>query len=364
MSDLVGNAQVPWLPTELDKSAESLIKEMENEFDAANIEAQLDSAELAPEPAPEATATGGTPAGEAPDTASDTKPGVNSVEVPGIERVVAREVAIAAREKAIEEKERAYGQLEARLKELEKRAMPEDLALELEQRPLETLERLGINPDQVVRRAIAARLGDKAPDELKREIHETQKDYEYRKELKALRERLEAKERESALQEFYNRVSTGAREYVKGFTSEAKTNTGYGEKAPTVAVVAKSNPDRVYDEIMQEISVDAREKAQRDPNLPLLTYDEAVLRVEKRWADVRKALVPENITAASTNPPTKPELGAEKRTPATVTTPKPTNGTVTPPDRPLAPWLQGKDALEEEGLKAALAEFRRAETPR
>lgn len=353
---LVAHAQVPWLPTELDKSAESLIKEMETEFDAANIDAQLDE-HVAPEPAPEATATGGTQPDEKP--VGEVKPeGVpNSVEVPGLERVVAREVAIAAREKALEEKERAYGHLEARLKELEKRAMPDDLALELEQRPLETLERLGINPDQVVRRAIAARLGDKAPDELKREIHETQRDYEYRKELKALRDRLEAKERESALQEFYNKVSNGAREYVK-------TGTGLSEKSPTVAMVAKSNPDRVYDEIMQEISWDAREKAQRDPNLPLLTYDEAVLRVEKRWADVRKALIPENTPAASTNPPTKPELGAEKKTPATVMTPKPSIGTVTPPDRPLAPWLQPKDALEEEGLKAALAEFRRAETPR
>lgn len=321
-------------PSELDQAANDFIKEYAKEF----------KDEPAESPA-EVTATDGTGnPGENPEAAASPAPPVapppETPEDRGVARLVEREVALRTREAELSNREARIAQLEAQLKELEDlKARQTDPTL-WETDPDEALKAEGKDPDLIVRQIIAKRMG-KADDPQVRQVLENTR---VNRRIADLERQLAEKERVQAAQAFVARVEAGAREHV---------HKGIGEDAPTVAAVSKANPERVYREIMEEISRDAAQKA-RGGGGDVLSYSEAVKRVEERWSVLRQALgLAQPAPQSPPNASMKPEAntGAPKKEP----TPP-----IKAPDRPLAPWLQQANT-EDEGIKAGVAEFRRLE---
>jgi hypothetical protein len=322
--------RAPWQPTKLDDAAEALIREVEKDF------VPVDTMDSAP----------AEPSAEVGETApSQTEPAKAVVAPPApkedLSEAVRREMGLKAREEAVGAAEARLAAMEKELNALRSKQVPEDLVEALRYNTAETLANLGLEPDHVVRMVLAHRLGDKAPPELSKEIAEMTEKQRYEARIRALEQENASQKRQAAARAYIEQVQAGAREFLG--------KDGLSEYAPVVARVAKQNGERVFKEIMEEIERDASIKAMRDPQAPILTYEEAVRRVETRWADFSTVFTP-------ANDPTVPAKKAES------TPPKPTNsdtGTVKPPDRPLAPWLQRETELESEGLKAALVEFRR-----
>lgn len=323
-------------PTELDTQVESFISDLAKEYTAE----------------PEAPVVEATPVIEPPPS---NEPGENTVPNPedpaerGLERLVAREVDLREREAKLTTAQEEIKALRNRLAELEPRAISPDLLDKIKLSPSDGLRAIGLDPDEVVRTALMEKLGDKANTPEMRDMMERVKT---RKEIEALKAQVAQAEYQRAAAEYFNKVNTGAKEYV--------TNVdGYSKHAPTLAHVAKSNPDRVHAEIMEEITRDAAFRAQTEPNGDVLTYQEAAQRVEKRWSAMRALLGMESVTQAST-PATPVE---PKTTVSAAQTPKTPPTTIKPPDRPLAPWLQ-KDKSEEEALVEAINEWKRVESAR
>jgi hypothetical protein len=199
----------------------------------------------------------------------------------------------------------------------------------------------------VVRLALVEKLGDKANDP---ELKEMMEKSRMRREFEALKAQMQRAEYEKAAQEYYNQIASGANQYVR-------TPDGIGKHAPIVAEVAKTNPDAVFHEIMEEITRDARARAGREANGDPISYEEASKRVEKRWGAMKALLSPAQTPAnqASTSPAktpveAKPVVNPPNGAPS---------GTVKPPDKPLAPWLQ-RNVDQEEAIRLAIAEYKRS----
>ncbi len=312
-------------PSELDTAANDFIKELAAEYKAEPP--AVEEAPVATAPPPQENTV--TPPPEAP------KP-----EDRGMERLVEREVALRTRESELSAREQRAQAMEERVKQLEAKAIPDDLINRFEYSPEEALTAMGLDPEQVVRQVIANRLGDKADPSVKHTIDNAK----IKREINELKARLHEQQRAAAAQAFVAEVQAGAREYV---------NKGIGENVPTVAAVAKVNPGRVYQEIMEEISRDAGTRAAKDPSGDVLSFPEAAKRVEARWAEFKALVTPANPvpTPASTTSPAAIVPGAKAPS------------VIKPSDRPIAPWLQRGD-LEEDGIKAAMAEFNRSEGTR
>jgi len=315
-------------PSEVDRAAEDAITSISKQFDFSDaVETDpVDTLEASPESATEQT-----------NTVEAPKPG--DVSDRGLERLVEREVALRARESELSAKERQFAELSARMKELEARAIPQDLSEKFGYAPEDALRAMGLDPDMIVEQVIANRMGKDAPPEVQGRI----RDAGLRKELSELRNQLTEHQRMIAAQNYVTQVQTGAREYItRGLTEQA---------LPTLSSVAKTNPERVYREIMEEISADARTRASGDPNGEALPYQEAAKRVEQRWAEFKTILSPGVQPTSTTGTATAPPKA-------------PSNPSVKPPERPIAPWLQ-RTETEEAGINAALAAWRKAEqTPR
>jgi hypothetical protein len=322
----------PLLPTEIDSAVESFISGLEKEQDDAALAAMPESppGEVAPQKTEAVTPPVGTP--EAPKTTDVDR---------GLERLVQREMELKGREDAIKGRDAEFNQLRLRLQELESKKLPDNVNNALSTDPDDVLRQLGHDPEQIVRLVLAKKMGDKAPPELQRAIRDAQA----QSEVKALRDQVMQFQRNQQAQQYVAGIEAGARTYI---------SQGVSKDAPTVAAVAKANPDRVHQEIMDEIGRDAREKSTKEPGAPVLPYDEAARRVEKRWGEM-KSLLGIGSTPASTDT-TKTAQGTS---PVTSTPPaKP----ATPP-KPLQPWhTRNVDELQEQGIQAALAEFRRAES--
>lgn len=314
--------------TEIDTAMESFISEAQKEF----AEPLIEEAPVTPvEPTQEAT-------GEQENTATPVPP--QDPTERGIERLVSREMELREREARLTSAEKEMETLRSRLRELEPRAVTEDLLNQIKLSPSQGLRALGLDPDEVVRAALVEKLGDKANDpELKEMMEKTR----MRREFESLKAQVQMAERQRAAQEYYSKVASGANEYVRN-------HDGLSKHAPTVATVAKSNPDHVFQEIMEEITRDANVRAAREPNGDVISYEEAASRVEKRWAAMKNLLSP--VIQASTP---APKTSVEAKTPA-VSPPS----TIKPPERPLAPWLQRK-TTEEEAIRLAISEWQRAE---
>lgn len=202
----------------------------------------------------------------------------------------------------------------------------EDIRRAIERDPLKFFEeKVGIAPEQVSRKIIARKLGDKAPAELREEANRYEVEERFADLERQIRERDYALERE--------RVRNGTRDFL------GKQDTG-SSKYPTLSAVATVDKDRVTEAIFAEIARDAGERGKTDPNAALLSYEEAAQRVEDQWAVYRKALAP------STNAPA---------TPANVPPVAPAVKATPPVKRPAPPRRYWQEESSDE-VEAALAE--------
>ncbi len=342
MSENVETAPVPYGATEIDVAAADFIKSMEAEYKTAEPvdEVLVSDSDSVATPV-ENSADGTTPA---PVT---TEPQSNTVEDPterGLERLVAREVELRTRETALAGKEAEIAALRARLGELESGVLSPELVNKLKHSPTDGLRALGLDPDDVIRLALAEKM-ESMGKPLDPAIAAKFEQSKTRKEVEALRAQLMESERKAAATAYYNQIASGAQQYV--------LNSELSKHAPTVAVVAKTAPDRVFAEIMEEITRDAQVRAVREPNANPMSYEDAAKRVEARWSDYSKLLNPNPVAStpqAKTTAPAQPAVNP----------PPKTNPTVKPPERPLAPWLQTVDIVED-GIKAGIMEYRRSE---
>lgn len=328
--------------TEIDQEMEAFIATAQEQFGAPEDEAT---------PAPETSAP--TPEAGTPEVPVEPVPAAPEEKAPeerGLERLVAREVELRAREDRLKGTEAEIEALRTRLRELEPRAISQDLLNKIKLSPADGLRALGLDPDEIVRTALMEKIGDKATPEIKEMMEKTR----MQREIEALRAHVFEAERRQAAQAYYNTIETGARNFAGNIE-------GLSKDAPTVAHVAKSNPQRVFHEIMEEITRDAAARSAREPNGDVISYEEAAKRVEGRWSQMKALLTPAEIAAQAPNTastPAKTIVEASKPTPPAK---NPTNTSAQPPDRPIAPWLQRSLDLEE-GVRAGLEEWRRVES--
>lgn len=273
---------------------------------------------------------------EAPAEAEQDDPAVAR----GLDRIVAREVALQAKESAFQAQAAKYAAMEQELATLRTQMPAKDVQERLTHSPSEVLKSLGHNPEEIVRVMIAEQLkaaGKPVPPELEKELEKAEtkrQNAAHARELQELRDQIAQSKRAEESAAFFNSVALGAREYVKTVDSKA---------LPTLAGIVAANPDRAHQEIMEEILTDARTRAAADPNGQPMTYQEAAKRVEARLTELKSLFGP-----AST--PTKQANGK----PNTPPQPK-------PPVRPLKPWEKRGQDLEAEGIKEAEREFFRQE---
>lgn len=324
--------------TDIDVAMNSFIAEAQKEF-AYDDGIEAAPATLAPEtPTPEVV------------------PQENTLPVPepavdrGLERLVAREVELRERENKLSGSEREVEALRARLRELEPRAISQELLDKIKFSPQDGLRALGLDPDEVVRMALVEKLGDKANDPETRALLERSK---IRKEMDALRAKVQEAEYKQAAQAYFAQVQHGAAEFTRNIEGASK-NT------PTVNYVAKSNPERVFQEIMEEITRDASIRAAREPNGDIMSYAEAAQRVEQRWAAM-KSLFTGSLTPEAPKPATPASIAAPKTIVEAKPDVKNPPSTIKPPEKPLAPWLQ-RSQDSEEAIRAAIAEYKRSES--
>jgi hypothetical protein len=336
---------------ETDALMESVIKDVESEWQDEDLAALPDGAE------PSGDDTGG-------DTqaAADGEP-TESAETDddrSISRLVQREVELRTKEEAFKAREAAVAQVEQentqlrqQLADLEAR-IPNDFIDQLRVNPWETLEQVGYDPEHIVRVVLAQKLtkqGKDIPKELRDDIRAAENDFKQRQ----LDKRQVELEQKITAQRFVEKVETEARQYIRAM-SELKPE--FSKDAPTVAKVAKADPERVYAEIMDEIGRDASAR-RREPGAQLISYAEAARRLEKRWGDMRKLLSSDSPEDASTTAAKTPERAQQTgASPAG----KPANKTAV---KPLIPQQsKTQEELEQEGIDAALAEFKRVEMAR
>lgn len=330
-------------PTELDTQVNEFISTAAKEF---AIEEPSESA-----PALETTeSVSPAPSEPAPTAAPAPSGTVSDPADRGLERLVAREVELREREARLSGAEAEMAALKTRLRELEPRAITQEQLDNIRLSPAEGLRALGLDPDEVIRQALVQKLGDKADPQLKEMLERTR----LQKEMMALKAQVQEAERRQAAQAYYASVANGAQGYLSKVEELSK-------HAPTVAHVAKTAPERAYLEIMDEITRDAATRARQEPNGDIISYEEAAKRVEARWSGLKKMLGVDasgnpvsastpSVPSAGPAPETKPNVG-QKSGPAKVT----------PPEKPLAPWLRAsKD--EEDAIRAAIAEWQRSES--
>lgn len=334
---------LPFAPTELDQAVNAFISTAQKEFgEPEPADGVLESA-----PSVESTPEVGAP--NVPVETASSPLGPEDPTERGLERLVAREVELREREVKLARETSEIEALRARLRELEPRAMSPELLNKLKLSPADGLRALGLDPDEIIRTALAEKIGDKATPEMRDLLEKTK----LRREMEALRAQVQEAERQRAAQAYYSQVANGAQSFLSKHEELSK-------HSPTVAHVAKTAPERAYNEIMEEITRDAASRARQEPNGDILSYEDAAKRVEARWSGLKKMLGAESVAAqlpvipastpgASAAPPeTKQNVG--KSTPATIK----------PPEKPLAPWLRtSKD--EEDAIKSAIAEWNRAE---
>lgn len=269
----------------------------------------------------------------------------------GLERIVAREVALQAKEAAFTAREARAAALERENADLRAKLPSADLYDKFNFSPTEALKSLGQDPETVVRLMIAEQLeakGQEVPAALKDFV----KDAKRERRIKELEYREAQRDKTQALQAEYTAVLLGAKEYVSGFTGDAKDAkvAALNKSMPVLTKIAKTSPDRVHREIMEEITRDAQARMATDPTGQPITYEEAARRAEARVAEYSAYFTMEPL--ASTTPGAKPaETGPKKVLP-------PQNK---PPIKPLRPWEKKGDDEMARALAEAEREFHRVE---
>lgn len=255
-----------------------------------------------------------------------------SPEDDGLKRLTEREAALVAKEK----------DYETRLSDLKRQSAPDpdklsltDLRKLAETNVPGVFSKLGLDQDYVMDVLIAEKLGDKAPPVLKDKL----RDYKLKKEIESIRTERDSERAASNAREYYQKVSTDAREYVSK-SLDVKV-------APTVSEVAKADTDFVHNLVLREIDSDARAKVARgETGGSLLTYAEAVANIEALFSKV--AAVVKKGAADTTS---KKAAGTTISNPnIPVTRPK--------PDKPRDEIAD----LEAHGLKVAMATYNKGQT--
>ena len=204
--------------------------------------------------------------------------------------------------------------------------------------PLGLFQALGVTPSEVSPLIIYGQMGDKAPPEIQEAARRAAERAEFLEERDQLRAEREQLSRTRTAQEEFQRVRTDVQEYVK---------TGLSTHAPTVAELAKEDAAMVDEAIMDEIVRDAAVRHSRGETGKPLTAEQAVARLEKRWARIRKSPSSTNVQAAAPNAQ-KPAAG----TPAVAPKKLANKGFV-------KPWLSEQEmsdaAREEQYLNEAIA---------
>ncbi len=288
----------------------------------------------------------------APEVAAETAaPAEAPVEEPppedrSIARLVEREVAIRTREEAIGTKEKQLQSLEAELTDLREKSKSYqgDFQERLRLRPSDALRAAGHDPEHVVRLILAEKMvaeGKPVDPQLQRLLDKADYDHKYQE----LNRRQAEFQRQQEAAQFVAGIELGARTYI---------NEGISKNAPTVAAVAKANPDAVFRAIMDEIAQDASSRAGKDISATVLTFEEAAIRAEKRFSALKSLFIsdpPAASTAPTGAPTTKLSTPVEKKS-SSPTAPKPLVAKRTPT----------ADELLEEGIRAGVMEHRRLES--
>ncbi len=277
---------------------------------------------------------------EAPEAETPAEPTQEEKEDPGVargmERLVAREVALQAKEHAFQAREAQLSTMEAELTRLRAAVPTQRIIEDFDHSPTEAIKGLGKDPKTVVRLMIAEQLeaeGKEVPAELKEFVREAK----YNKRVAQLERQLDQKSQAEAQMMEYRAVVAGAQEHVK---------TLVGSKdVPTLAKIAASNPDRAHQEIMEEIQKDARARMAAEPNGKPITYAEATSRAEKRLAELSGFFAPAPTDA------TKPASAVKKPIPPQQK----------PPAKPLKPWEKKDDDLYQRGIDEAVREYHLSE---
>ena len=305
------------------------IKEIEGEY---NPPPEVDETQEAPEAEPEVTP-------EAEPEAQADDPAVAR----GMDRLIQREVALQAKESAFQAREGKVASLEQELATLRTKIPAADVQDKLAYSPSEVIKALGHDPKMIVRLMLAEQMaadGQEIPPALKEFVQHAEgqrKTKAVEAEVAQLKAQLADKQRLDQATAYFNTVALGARAYVEKQV-DAKT-------LPTLAGIAKVNPDRVHREIMEEITNDARGRASADPNGEPLTYPEAAKRVEARLADY--------VALVQTRPgTTQAPTGAGRPT---------LRPTTQPPAKPLKPWETPATDIYKQGIAEAEREFLKVE---
>lgn len=261
----------------------------------------------------------------------------------GVQRLVARELAAKERETAADAKIARLVELQKEVASLQGLKSAKEQAEAMAHDPVGVMKAWGHDPETIIRLALAQQLeatGQPVPEKLR----EFTRDIVAKREVASLRREIAEQKQAAAGQAYFNTVSNGAREYVKSV----------GESTPTVARVARANPDRVHREIMEEIVRDSQVRAAQDPHSDPMSYEAAAKAVEARWVELTKLFSQEtavqNGKSAAQNA-TKPKNATPPNT--------------RPAAKPLAPWMKGSEkTLEDLGIEEAMREFTRVENER
>ncbi len=263
----------------------------------------------------------------------------------GLDRLIAREVALQTKEAAFQAREAAQtnemAALKAQIELLQKKMPAPDLEDKMFLNPSEAVKALGQDPETVVKLMLHEQLearGAEIPQGLKDFVKDYRKDVAANRRIATLEAQLAQRARDEAALNEFNAVQLGAREYVKTVDSKVM---------PSLAKIATSNPDRAHREIMEEISRDAKQRVAADPNGQPLTYAEAAKRVEARLADLM-------VLMGATGPASDATKQADAKK---VTVPPQQK----PPVKPLKPWEKKGDDLYAQGIREAEREFYRQE---
>lgn len=329
-----------WPVTQIDQASASAISEIVREFDAAAPETET------PTPAPANPGPALSTPSESVSAAVQAEPGSNTDQIRA-------EIKAEFDSHLLKQQNEAL-QLELKLLRERLDAKPAESPLDLaglpsalRTKPLDTLQRLGLNPDSVIRAALAQKLGDKADPALLRAVEDANAQASTDAKISALESQLHRMSQEAARRAYFDQVNADGAKHIQGL--------GDKPDLPTVSRVAKSNGARVHAEMMEEIVRDAQARVAREPGAAPITFDEALKRVERRWSEYSTLFTGSTPGTASTQLTTQAPLS-----PSNPAQPKP-GAVPKPPDRPLPAWLQRR-ANEEDGLKAAMDEFRRAES--
>lgn len=317
----------------------AITREIEDEFKASRISEQLDGDE--PEPVADDAPPGEPKEKVAPEPKDQDDPAVAK----GLDRLVAREVALKVREDAAVQAETRAQALIAEAKKYESLKPTAEIQELFDYDPMAAVKSLGKDPMETVRLLLAQTIeaqGKPVPQELaelNRKAQDRRRDAAANKRFADMERKLAEKDAALSGQTYFNSVNAEARQYV----------TKMGDSTPTVKAVATANPDLVHAEILEEIGRDAQVKAAKDPNAPLLTFDEAAKRIEDRWSKLKGAIAP--VQTAGTDP-TKNAPGAKKIIPPQIK----------PATKPIAPWMaRSNDDVEAQGLREALREYNKVE---